>query len=195
MILKSARLDERDACIYTILMEMQCVCTSLRMVTRSVTRLYDRPLSQVGLRVTGYSILSRLAEEGPLTASELARRLAMDRTTCTREVAPLVESGLVETTTGSDRRHRLLGLTDRGARKRSEAYPLWERVQRMVADDFGDAEVADLLARLYRLRETSEHLSDVGVPNVAVPFSVGGRPAVGSSGKGVVDHDTSGHHH
>jgi DNA-binding MarR family transcriptional regulator len=139
--------------------ESACVCTSLRMATRSVNRLYDRALSQVGLRVTGYSIMSRLAEEGPLSISELAGRLAMERTTCTREVAPLVDSGLVEITVGSDRRRRLLRLTSLGARKRSQAYPLWERVQRMVADEFGDADASDLLARLRRLRESSDRLS------------------------------------
>jgi DNA-binding MarR family transcriptional regulator len=137
-----------------------CVCTSLRMATRSVNRLYDRALSPVGLRVTGYSIMSRLAEEGPLSISALAGRLAMERTTCTREVAPLVAAGLVEVTTGSDRRRRLVRLTDLGARKRAEAYPLWESVQRMVADEFGDADIADLLGRLRRLRESSDRLSD-----------------------------------
>ena len=136
------------------------MCTSLRMVTRSVNRLYDRSLSQVGLRVTGYSIMSRLAEEGPLSISELAGRLAMERTTCTREVAPLVDSGLVEITVGTDRRRRLLRLTNLGATKRSEAYSLWDRVQRTVADEFGDADIADLLGRLRRLRESSDRLSD-----------------------------------
>jgi DNA-binding MarR family transcriptional regulator len=95
-----------------------------------------------------------------LSISELAGRLAMERTTCTREVAPLVESGLVEITVGSDRRHRLLQLTSLGSRKRAEAYPLWERVQRTVADEFGDADVSDLLAQLHRLRESSDRLSD-----------------------------------
>jgi DNA-binding MarR family transcriptional regulator len=155
----------RATCIYTLFVEpvqSQCVCTSLRMVTRSVNRLYDQALSRAGLRVTGYSIMSRLAVEGSLTVGELAGRLAMERTTCTREVAPLVESGLVETVTGSDRRHRLLRLTDRGARKRSQAYPLWENVQRMVADEFGATEVVDLLARLRRLRESSDQLSSTG---------------------------------
>jgi DNA-binding MarR family transcriptional regulator len=84
----------------------------------------------------------------------------MERTTCTREVALLVESGLVESAVGSDRRRRLLRLTSLGARKRVEAYPLWERVQRMVADEFGDADVADLLVWLRRLRESSDRLSD-----------------------------------
>lgn len=129
------------------------------MATRSVNRLYDGALSQVGLRVTGYSIMSRLAEEGPLSIGELAGRLAMERTTCTREVAPLVSSGLVEIAVGADRRRRLLRLTDLGARKRAEAHPLWERVQREVADEFGDADVSDLLARLRRLRESSDRLS------------------------------------
>jgi DNA-binding MarR family transcriptional regulator len=137
-----------------------CVCTSLRMATRSVNRLYDRALSPAGLRVTGYSILSRLAEEGPLSISELAGRLAMDRTTCTREVTPLVRAGLVESTVGADRRRRLLRLTSMGARNRADAYPLWEGVQRMVAEEFGDADVTELLARLGRLRESTDRLSD-----------------------------------
>lgn len=143
--------------------ESACVCTSLRMATRAVNRLYDRALSQVGLRVTAYSIMSRLAEEGPLSVSELAARLAMERTTCTREVAPLVDAGLVEITVGSDRRRRLLRLTRLGAHKRAAAYPVWERVQRMVADEFGDDDVADLLARLRRLRQSTDRLDEGGI--------------------------------
>ncbi len=150
--------------VYTLFavepVESTCVCTSLRMATRSVNRLYDQALAQAGLRVTGYSIMSRLAEEGPMSVGELADRLAMERTTCTREVTPLVDAGLVESTAGADRRRRVLRLTDLGVRKRSEAYPLWERVQRMVADEFGDADVVDLLARLRRLRKSSDRLSD-----------------------------------
>lgn len=130
------------------------------MAARSVNRLYDRALSQVGLRVTAYSIMSRLAEEGPLSVGELAARLAMERTTCTREVAPLVDAGLVEITVGSDRRRRLLRLTSLGVRKRAEAAPAWERVQQLVAEEVGDADVADLLTRVRRLRESSDRLSD-----------------------------------
>jgi DNA-binding MarR family transcriptional regulator len=137
----------------------ECVCTALRMATRSVARLYDRALSQAGLRVTGYSILSRLAE-GPLSVGELAGRLAMERTTCTREVAPLVRSGLVEATTGSDRRRRLLRLTEPGQRKLAEGRPVWEQVQHRVAAEFGDGDLRDLLARLHQLLESSERLRE-----------------------------------
>jgi DNA-binding MarR family transcriptional regulator len=136
-----------------------CVCTSLRMATRSVSRLYDRALSHAGLRVTGYSILSRLAAEGPLSVGDLAGRLAMDRTTCTREVAPLVRSGLVEAVAGADRRRRMLRLTRAGEQKCAEAYPAWERVQREIAAEFGGAEIDDLLVRLAWLVGGSERLA------------------------------------
>jgi DNA-binding MarR family transcriptional regulator len=140
--------------------QTECVCTALRMATRSVARLYDRALSRAGLRVTGYSILSRLAAEGPLSVSELAGRLAMERTTCTREVAPLVSSGLVEAAAGSDRRRRQLRVTGLGQRKLAEGRPAWARVQRMVAEEFGGADLRDLLTGLDRLLDSSEHLRE-----------------------------------
>jgi DNA-binding MarR family transcriptional regulator len=138
------------------------------MATRSVGRLYDHVLlSEAGLRVTGYSILSRLTAEGPLSVSELAGRLAIERTTCTREVAPLVSSGLVEVTVGSDRRRRLLRATALGERKLAEGRPAWEQVQRMVAGEFGDADLRELLIRLERLLESSERLREGGMDNGA----------------------------
>ena len=135
------------------------MCTSLRMATRSVSRLYDRALAQAGLRVTGYSILSRLAAEGPLSVGQLAGLLAMERTTCTREVAPLVRAGLVEAAAGTDRRRRVLRLTSLGEQKRRDAHPIWERVQEKVATEFGGAEIEDLLIRLHRLTGGSERLA------------------------------------
>jgi DNA-binding MarR family transcriptional regulator len=83
----------------------------------------------------------------------------MDRTTCTRELAPLVSEGLIEITAGSDRRHRVARLTGPGARKRSRAHEEWEEVQQEVADEFGEASIDDLLTGLRRLLATSERLN------------------------------------
>jgi DNA-binding MarR family transcriptional regulator len=135
------------------------VCTTLRMATRSVTRLYDRALARAGLRATSFAILSVLATEGALPVSELAGRLAMDRTTCTRELAPLVSEELIEITAGSDRRHRLVQLTGPGERKRTRARLEWEQVQREVANEFGAASIDELLTGLRRLLATSERLN------------------------------------
>jgi DNA-binding MarR family transcriptional regulator len=138
--------------------ETACICTTLRMASRSTSRLYDKVLSGAGLRASSFAILAVLAREEPLPIGELAARLTMDRTTCTRELAPLVSSGLVEITVGSDRRRRLVQLTSLGKRKRLEARSRWERVQQMLAAEFGDEDVHDLLARLRRLLASSEQL-------------------------------------
>lgn len=137
--------------------ETDCICTTLRMASRSISRLYDSVLSGAGLRASSYAILSLLAVEQPVSVGELARRLTMDRTTCTREVAPLVSSGLVEIAVGSDRRVRLVQLTSLGTRRRSEARSTWERAQQILAAEF-DEDVHDLLARLRRLLASSEQL-------------------------------------
>jgi hypothetical protein len=46
-------------------LETTCVCTTLRMTTRSIARLYDDALAPAGLRTTEYSILARLRIDGP----------------------------------------------------------------------------------------------------------------------------------
>jgi DNA-binding MarR family transcriptional regulator len=125
-----------------------CVCTNLRMTLRAINRLYDTVLRESGLTTTDYTILSRLASEGPMMVSQLAARLAMDRTTCTREIRPLVDAGLVQTGVGSDRRQRVLSLTRRGRAAYTRAHPLWEGVQARVREVFGPRQTDELLGSL-----------------------------------------------
>jgi DNA-binding MarR family transcriptional regulator len=133
-----------------------CVCTTLRMTARSVTRLYDGALSGTGLRATGYAVLARLAGDGPLPISQLARRLALERTTCSRELEPLVQAGLVEIAVGEDRRQRVARLTDAGAEALAGARANWKRAQQHLAREFGAAETEELLGGLRLLLRTVE---------------------------------------
>jgi DNA-binding MarR family transcriptional regulator len=135
-----------------------CICTTLRMTTRTIKRLYDRALAPAELGQTSYSILSRVSAEGPFSISDLADRLAMDRTTCSRELAPLLRAGLVERTVGRDRRERLVGLTSAGRERLQSAIPLWEGVQVEVSAAFGTDQTSDLLAQLRELLRRGESL-------------------------------------
>jgi DNA-binding MarR family transcriptional regulator len=128
------------------------------MTTRKIKRLYDRALAPAGLGQTSYSILSRLAAEGPLSISELASRLAMERTTCSRELQPLARAGLVERTVGRDRRERVVDLTPTGQERLESARPLWEVVQRQVTAEFGPDQTSELLVRLRELLRLGDAL-------------------------------------
>jgi DNA-binding MarR family transcriptional regulator len=131
--------------------ESPCVCATLRMTTRAVARLYDQELAPHGLRTTQYSILARLEVEGPMSIGHLAARLAMDRTTLSREAAPLVRAGLVEQNAGEDRRRRVLGLSSEGRIRIEAARPAWREAQRRVRAELGYDRVEGLLGELRAL--------------------------------------------
>jgi DNA-binding MarR family transcriptional regulator len=135
-----------------------CVCTTLRMATRSVARRYDYALAEVGIRQVAYTILARLHAEGPMSVNELAGRLSLDRTTCSREVVPLAEAGFIEIDRGVDRRRRLLQLSDAGVAKVAQARPHWHRIQAEIERSFGSAETSELLTALRILLHTTEAL-------------------------------------
>jgi DNA-binding MarR family transcriptional regulator len=128
--------------------EIVCICATARMAARSLTRVYDRALEPAGIRTSQFSILARLLEEGPLSVSHLAGRLAMDRTTLARDLRPLERRGLVSVSVGADRRVRMAELTPAGNRLVDEVRPLWKQVQRDVRSQLGTDRVARLMDEL-----------------------------------------------
>lgn len=128
--------------------EVVCICATARMAARSLTRVYDRALEPAGIRTSQFSILARLLEEGPLSVTHLAGRLAMDRTTLARDLRPLERRGLVAVSVGADRRVRMAELTVEGHRLVDEVRPLWKTVQRDVRAQLGRDRVARLMDEL-----------------------------------------------
>jgi DNA-binding MarR family transcriptional regulator len=129
-----------------------CVCASLRMATRLVTRHYDRALAPAGLSTNGYSILARVGRLGPLPLGELAGALGVDRTTLSRELAPLEQEGLIEATQDPrDGRRRVIALSEAGRARVRAAYPLWEQAQRSLEEEFGAERATALVGELNAL--------------------------------------------
>jgi DNA-binding MarR family transcriptional regulator len=122
------------------------------MASRVITRHYDRALAPLGLSTSAYAILSRTSGEGPLALGALASRLAMDRTTLSRELTPLVDAGLLTAATDKgDRRRRVVALTRKGAALVARARPAWAQAQKEVAEEFGAARTKKLIAELHTL--------------------------------------------
>jgi DNA-binding MarR family transcriptional regulator len=131
--------------------ELLCICTTARMASRVLTRLYDDALRPFGLRTTQLSILSRLEDEGPLGLTQLAALLALERSTLTRDLAPLERRGLVRVATGEDRRQRVAELTADGRSTLEAAWPAWRAVQDDVRVRAGAERVERALADLRAL--------------------------------------------
>ena len=92
-----------------------CVCSTLRMVSRAVTQLYDDILRPSGLRVTQFSILATIARSGEANLRQLEEALAIDQTTLTRSLNLLERDRVIERVphpTGASRRCGSRGRAD-----------------------------------------------------------------------------------
>jgi DNA-binding MarR family transcriptional regulator len=123
----------------------RCVCGNLRMAARLVTQRYDDALRPTGLRFMQFTLLARLRAADNLTMTELAQQLALDRTTLTRNLKPLIERGYVQIISGKDRRERLVTMTDSGRKALREALPHWEQAQDSMTAGLGEETTSALL--------------------------------------------------
>ena len=122
-----------------------CTCFKLRRLTRRVTAVYDRALSDAGMRVTQYSLLAHLRGLRGVAVSELAEMLDMDRTTLTRNLRPLVEAGWIAVRpSAEDARIRLVHITPSGETRWQAARVCWRQAQREVNGTIGSAGVVEL---------------------------------------------------
>jgi DNA-binding MarR family transcriptional regulator len=129
-----------------------CYATALRRADRALSRVYDHALRPAKLTTPQFSLLS-LLDRAPhdLTLSDLANVQAMDRTTLTRNLAPLVREGYVTISRGRDRRRRAARLTPAGFDALQRARPLWQQAQERIAAERGLARLRELMAELHAL--------------------------------------------
>jgi len=128
-----------------------CVCSTLRMVSRAVTQLYDDVLRPSGLRVTQFSILATIARLGEANLRQLEDMLAIDQTTLTRSLNLLERDGVIERVPHPDGRIKAMKLTSKGRRALEAARLLWSRVQDKVLRELGTKAWADAQRRLAHL--------------------------------------------
>src|SRR6266478_8615075 len=102
-----------------------CVCSTLRMVSRAVTQLYDDVLRPSGLRVTQFSILATIARLGEANLRQLEYMLAIDQTTLTRSLNLLERDGAIERASHPDARIKAMRLASKGRRALEVSRPLW----------------------------------------------------------------------
>jgi len=132
-----------------------CVCSTLRMVSRAVTQLYDDILRPSGLRVTQFSILATIARSGEANLRQLEAALAIDQTTLTRSLNLLERDRMIERVPHPDGRIKAMRLTRKGGRALNLARPLWAQAQDKVLGDLGPRAWDDAQRRLARLLHTA----------------------------------------
>jgi DNA-binding MarR family transcriptional regulator len=129
----------------------ECTLLGIRQASRAITQIYDAAFAPIGLKGNQFTLLAAISKMGEPTITRLGEGLVTDRTTLTRNLAPLERAGLVRVEVGADRRSRIVTVTPRGSKRLARAYPLWKRAQARVIDSMGKSRWQGLL----------DHLSEV----------------------------------
>ncbi len=115
-----------------------CLCLHTQRAARALARHFDQVLRPVGLTNGQFSLLNALNRRTPPSIAPVANLLAMDRTTLTAALKPLVRRGLVIVEADpDDRRSRLLRLTNEGHRRLAQAAPLWDHAHAAIEARLG----------------------------------------------------------
>jgi DNA-binding MarR family transcriptional regulator len=131
----------------------ECTCFRMRGAARRVTQIYSRHLASTGLKISQFSLLGFVAARGPVSITELSEMLSTDRTTLTRNLRPLLASGIVERAVAGDRRRHELVATAAGRALFKRALPLWSAAEQEVRSAMGAKLTADLHGALDRSME------------------------------------------
>ncbi|MBM7868278.1 MarR family transcriptional regulator [Heliobacterium gestii] len=128
-----------------------CNCMNVRRASRAVTQFYDEVLQPSGLTTAQMALLRNLDQQEPMTMSELAKTMRIDRTTLNRNLKPLADAGLIAVNPGKDSRTRVVTLTATGHALLGRAWALWEEAQASIQEYMGEEELAKLTELLSKL--------------------------------------------
>ncbi|RBM11725.1 MarR family winged helix-turn-helix transcriptional regulator [Streptomyces sp. PT12] len=110
-----------------------------------------------------YLLLSRLAEEGPAGVKALACGMGIDSSTVTRQVAPLVEAGLVRRAADpADGRAVVLQISPLGSERLAEVRDSRRRLISTLTEGWTPQERADFCALLTRFNGAITRLQTGG---------------------------------
>lgn len=105
-----------------------CLCLHVQRAARALGRRFDEALRPVGLTQGQFSLLTSLNRPDPPTMGDVARLLALDRTTLTANLKPLERQRLIKVTVDpTDKRNRRLTLMAAGKARLAAAAPIWKR--------------------------------------------------------------------
>jgi DNA-binding MarR family transcriptional regulator len=114
-----------------------CVCGNLRRSSRAITQFYDKLLAPSGITITQLALLRTISIGNSSTISKLSKGMYMDRTTLTRNLDLLKKQDFIKIESSSDKRKRIVTITNRGKAQMTKALPLWERAQGTIIEKFG----------------------------------------------------------
>lgn len=132
---------------------IQCVCTNIKMASRSIGRAYDKAIESADVNVVQYSILINISRYQPIEQMRLAEHLDMERTTLYRALDVLAKRKLIKVISGEHGLSKLVELTPKGQDVTTEAQRKWKLLHQKLIEKFGIKQIEHLNELLRDIRD------------------------------------------
>jgi DNA-binding MarR family transcriptional regulator len=119
-----------------------CLAVRVRLVSRTLTSLYDGALDPHGLTIAQLNLLAALGKTGPCPPTRLGEVLQLERSTVSRNLNLLLSHGWIEAVSADAKGMREVALTSAGRAKIESAMPAWRQAQQQAEQLLGTDGVA-----------------------------------------------------
>lgn len=134
------------------IMAEECVAVRLRLLTRAVTRIYNKALRPYGVNISQLNVLAAVAYLGEAMQQKVCQALHMHKSTLSRDLTRMQAAGWIRSDSGEDGRVTILRITSGGKKLLEKAFPAWERAQQEAKTLLGEKDVANLGKTVMTLR-------------------------------------------
>ena len=145
-------IKEQEVSNVNKLYKSACYCTNMRRSTNMISAFYDSALKEVHLTVAQYYLLINLSRLESANITHWAEHVGLDRSTMVRNIKPLLERELIESTEGHG---KTFTLSSKGKSLLEQAIPMWQNAQTQIEEVLGE----DDIDAIFRICEKLQNLN------------------------------------
>ncbi len=145
--------DSQEALQIAQTIAAECVGARVRMLNRTMTRIYDDMLRPHGLKSCQMNSLTVITLRGPIQPVQVAKILSIEKSTLSRNLRLMEANGWIESLPGDAGNTQLLRVTRQGRLMLKKATPGWRRAQERVTTLLGERTTAVLRRAGERVRD------------------------------------------
>ena len=138
-----------------MLPDIACACATVRRLSRLLTQLYDDHLRSSGVEAPQMVLLGTLAALPGISQVALGARLALDKTTLSRNLRLMEANGWIEPAPAKDRRKKGFRLTLQGQDRLAAAKPMWAAAQARFESSMSPEEWQGMFTVLKRATDSA----------------------------------------
>lgn len=123
----------------------QCLAVRARLVSRALTAVFEEELAPLAITASQFNVLVLLTKLGPTRVADIGERLALEKSTLSRNAARMQKRGWLDSRPAREGRGRELFVTPAGEALLLEARPRWARAQKRAEALLGKRGTAGLM--------------------------------------------------